>query len=411
MEILNPLRLKLTLKKIILNLLFTKKNLKSKKPVIINVSKKSTKFNKDSLEEAKWLYENFQKSYPNNLKIFKKRISTSRFMLWNIPRMQKNKKNFVEWYISRYDTLITKSFLLEKKLKNKIRKKFILKSRYFLKKFRKLQVHNLWSNKLLQKNFFITLHKKKKYWTKILPYKFYYSIKNYFYFNKKHNFHKKSKYKSVTKSTRIYVKLLKISKKIFDFNTKSRSLKLRTLARKLFKINTYSYFKNEMRKFITDRIKKILFFQRRKAKIMKSKKVFFVQVVISNRNNTLSFFDSDHKLILKRTTKSLGLKTRKLRRDIVKTKFLFQQVFYFFKNFLRINYRIKRLDKYFFIFCLVGDANKTAKVLKYIVAKSKVKLFSIMDVSSLPHNGCRAPKKRRKKNRGRNRYIKKIKNC
>lgn len=208
-----------------------------------------------------------------------------------------------------------------------------------------------------------------------------------------------------------YKKIFKLSWSVFNPNKKSRLIKLRNFEHNIFNSDSYSAFKLELFKFFKELARRIrLSVFLKKKTFEEDKKFFFIKIKAESKYNSITFSNGFRKFILRRSTKSLGIKTRKFRRDIIKTKFLFKKVFYVFKKFAKSKFRIKDFHNYSFIFSLHGDVLKTSKIFKYVISKSRCKIFSILDETAVPHNGCRAPKRRRKKNKGRNKYAKKLKN-
>lgn len=259
--------------------------------------------------------------------------------------------------------------------------------------------------------------KKKRQWSvSRSPYSFeYYKRRKFWVYNKRISRIFRPSYfkdfgirKNLYSSLKKYKKLFNSNLLVFNPNKKSRSIKLRTFEHEIFSFNTYSYFSTEMIIFFRELSNKIFFSNRLKKKLFTEKKFFFIKIKVESKYNSIIFSNGFQKFILRKTTKSLGIKTRKMRRDIIKTKFLFQKIFYLFKKFMKSKFKVRDFYNYSFIFSLQGDVIKTSKIFKYIISNSKCKLFSILDETAVPHNGCRAPKRRRKKNKGRNKYVKKL---
>jgi len=93
--------------------------------------------------------------------------------------------------------------------------------------------------------------------------------------------------------------------------------------------------------------------------------------------------------------------------DSFKTNLAFKYVFKDFVQFIKQRFGIRNYKKYFFIVHLHGNIRRTTRFFSNLVAYFKFKVLYVIDRTGMPHNGCRASKKLRRKNRRRNRFIKK----
>jgi len=99
-----------------------------------------------------------------------------------------------------------------------------------------------------------------------------------------------------------------------------------------------------------------------------------------------------------------------MRSDLLKTSFMFVHVVKAFKSRIKKEFRFnesKFTKDTNFTVLLKGDVGKTSKVFKYVFKRTSLNCAALYDKVGVPHNGCRKVKRKRKKNRGRNRFSRK----
>jgi len=134
---------------------------------------------------------------------------------------------------------------------------------------------------------------------------------------------------------------------------------------------------------------------------------FILEFKIGRKFNTLSIYTRKKKLICSRSTKGLGFK-KKMRTDLLKTSYTFCRIFSIFKYYVFSKFRIKTsLASHNFMIYLKGDRVKTLKVFKYFRDRIPIKFVGIFDKGGVTHNGCRLSKRRRRKNKGKNKFSRK----
>jgi hypothetical protein len=140
---------------------------------------------------------------------------------------------------------------------------------------------------------------------------------------------------------------------------------------------------------------------------VKMRGAFILEFRLGRKFNTLSLYTRKKKLVCSRSTKSLGFK-KKMRTDLLKTSYTFCRIFSIFKYYVFSKFRIKSsLVSHNFMIYLKGDRVKTLKVFKYFTDRIPIKFVGVFDKTSVTHNGCRLSKKRRRKNKGKNKFSRK----